>query len=251
MDVNYIGEINSFEDWVLENPMNASEQLLWYKLMAYNNRFGWKSEFSLTNTRLCDDMRITRQHLDKCRSTLINKGLISYRKGNGNQCGIYHINRFISVDTVIDTPVDTVVAHQLTQEWHSSLPLNKLNKTKLNNKESKKEATSPKKNSFDEIIDSYTQNEILRFELKEHLKTRKAKKAALTDRAIELSFKSLDKLAKDDDAKIEIVRQSIANGWTGFFELKTKGKSQDKPSNVYNNPQQTEFNDLDRFYSNM
>lgn len=135
MNVNYILEINNFEDWLVENPMNASEQLLWYKLMAYNNRFGWKSEFSITNTRLCDDMRVTRQYLDKCRSTLINKGLISYRKGTGNQCGIYHINMFSPVDTPVDTVVGTVVAQQLSQEWHSSLPLNKLNKTKQDIKE--------------------------------------------------------------------------------------------------------------------
>ena len=103
--------------------------------MAYANQFGWKSEFSIANTRLCDDLKITRQHLDKCRSTLINKGLLSYKKGNGNQCGTYHINSFESIDTVVDAPVDTRVA----QEWHSSLPLNKLNETinsnlNLNNK---------------------------------------------------------------------------------------------------------------------
>ena len=38
------------------------------------------------------------------------------------------------------------------------------------NKESKKDART-----FDTIIDDYTENEILRYELKEHLKTRKAK----------------------------------------------------------------------------
>jgi hypothetical protein len=129
--MNYIAEINNFNDWLLENPLNSSEQALWYKLMAYANQFGWKSEFSIANTRLCDDLKITRQHLDKCRSTLINKGLLSYKKGNGNQCGTYHINSFESVDTVVDTRV--------AQEWHSSLPLNKLNETinsnlNLNNK---------------------------------------------------------------------------------------------------------------------
>ena len=131
--MNYIAEINNFNDWLLENPLNSSEQALWYKLMAYANQFGWKSEFSIANTRLCDDLKITRQHLDKCRSTLINKGLLSYKKGNGNQCGTYHINSFEPIDTPVDTPVDTVVDTRVAQEWHSSLPLNKLNETINNN----------------------------------------------------------------------------------------------------------------------
>ena len=229
--MNYIAEINSFNNWLLENPLNSSEQALWYRLMAYANQLGWKSEFSIANTRLCDDLRVTRQHLDKCRSTLINKGLLSYKKGNGNQCGIYHLNSLVSVDTVVDTVVDTPIDTVAAQPCQGSLPLNKLNKTKQNIKKVSKGAAT-----FDEIINAYTENETLRFELKEHLKTRKAKKATLTDRAIELACSSLDKLAKDDETKIAIVRQSIANGWTGFFALKVN----------YNVPQQQMDNDPDR-----
>lgn len=146
--MNYIAEINSFNNWLLENPLNSSEQALWYRLMAYANQLGWKSEFSIANTRLCDDLRVTRQHLDKCRSTLINKGLLSYKKGNGNQCGTYHLNSFISVDTVVDTIVDTVVA----QECQGSLPLNKLNKTKQNETKVKKESVKKKFGEYQNVL---------------------------------------------------------------------------------------------------
>lgn len=66
----------------------------------------------------------------------------------------------------------------------------------------------------------------MRQELKNHLATRKAKKATLTNRAIELSLKTLDKLTSNepinerDNKKLEIVRQSIERGWTGFFSIK-------------------------------
>ena len=84
-----------------------------------------------------------------------------------------------------------------------------------------KKGRSPASPSFDSIIDSYTDNEELRFVLKEHLKTRKAKsKAALTNYAIELSLKTLDKLATDDNGKIQIVKKSIERGWVGFFAEK-------------------------------
>ena len=88
-----------------------------------------------------------------------------------------------------------------------------------NKKESTPQKEEPKQ-TFDSLIDEYTNNEDLRNELKEHLKTRKLKKAALTNRAVELSLSELDKIAAEDYEKIQIVRNSIMNGWTGFFPLK-------------------------------
>lgn len=102
----------------------------------------------------------------------------------------------------------------------------KTKKSKVSNKE------SPVSPSFDSIIDSYTDNEELRFVLKEHLKTRKAKsKAALTNYAIELSLKNLDKLATDDNGKIRIVKKSIEHGWVGFFP---ENKKEVKPGTMNN-----------------
>lgn len=106
---------------------------------------------------------------------------------------------------------------------------------KEENKVSKKESSK----SFNELIDDYTSNEQLREELKNHLAVRKQKKGALTNRAIELSFKTLDKLTEKiavndteaiDRAKIEIVQQSILKGWVGFFEVKdtTSWKAKDE-----------------------
>lgn len=83
-----------------------------------------------------------------------------------------------------------------------------------------------KKESFDDLIDNYTCDEELRTELKNHLATRKNKKATLTNRAIELSLKKLDELTENvpineaEAVKIKIVQQSIERGWTSFFELK-------------------------------
>lgn len=108
------------------------------------------------------------------------------------------------------------------------LNTNILNTNILNTKNIKKERKKEKKPTFDELIDAYTQNEFLREELKNHLATRKAKKAALTNRAIELSLKTLDSLVENkpindqENEKIKIVQRSIENGWTGFFPIKEK-----------------------------
>jgi len=96
----------------------------------------------------------------------------------------------------------------------------KVSKQKSGNKESNKK-------SFDDLIEGYTENQQLRDELKEHLKTRKLKKGALTNRAIELSLKTLNNLATNDEDKIKIVQQSIERGYIGFFPVKNE---QQKPS---------------------
>lgn len=101
----------------------------------------------------------------------------------------------------------------------------KINSNSISKKQTKAKKAKPKPISFDEIIDAYTENEDLRKELREHLKTRKQKKAALTNRAIELSLKELDRIADSDEEKLRIVQKSIVNGWIGFFELNEKDKN--------------------------
>ena len=108
---------------------------------------------------------------------------------------------------------------------------------KESKKERKKERKDPERakeniKSFNELIDNYTPNEQLRKELKEHLKVRKNKKAALTNRAIELSLKKLDDLASNDAEKIKMVQNAIMSGWTTFYPLKEDEKkfNKSKPS---------------------
>lgn len=110
----------------------------------------------------------------------------------------------------------------------------KNNSNSISQKQTKVKKAKPKTISFDAIIDAYTENENLRVELKEHLKTRKQKKAALTNRALELSLKKLDKLADNDEEKIQIVQNSIVNGWVGFFELNEKDKNKLNNHSSYN-----------------
>ena len=112
---------------------------------------------------------------------------------------------------------------------NSSTNYSKVSK-KVSKKSQEKNEEKTDNQTFDELIDEYTDNEYLRTELKEHLKTRKAKKGALTNHAIELSFKTLDKLTDNVDEKILIVQKSIENGWTSFFPLLRQQKQTDTPN---------------------
>lgn len=125
-------------------------------------------------------------------------------------------------------------------EYTNALSTNNTNALSTDNlkKESKKEIKEPEKQrkeniiSFNQLIDNYTSNQQLRDELKEHLKVRKNKKAALTNRAIELSLKKLDDLASNDAEKIQMVQNAIMSGWTTFYPLKADEKkfNKSKPS---------------------
>lgn len=116
--------------------------------------------------------------------------------------------------------------------YTNALSTDNTNALSTNNlkKESKKERKEPEKQrkenviSFNQIIENYTSNQQLRNELKEHLKVRKNKKAALTNRAIELSLKKLDDLASNDAEKIKMVQNAIMSGWTTFYPLKKDEK---------------------------
>ena len=95
-----------------------------------------------------------------------------------------------------------------------------------------KSTTNKKKEStraaYDEIIESYTENEELRNALIEFVKMRKMIKKPLTNKALTLlltSKKGLDGLASSDAEKIDIVNQTVMHSWQGFYPLKDDGDS--------------------------
>lgn len=54
---------------------------------------------------------------------------------------------------------------------------------------------------------------------------RKKQKNPLTERAKKILVTSLKKLSEDPDTQIQIIDQSVANGWKGFYELKSSAKT--------------------------
>lgn len=95
------------------------------------------------------------------------------------------------------------------------------------------DVTSGKKKerkSFDRIIDAYLSPDgmSVRFEdhaerrelLQEWLKVRKAKRAAMTDRAIQMNIDKLDKLAHESRMTVvEYLKEVIRRGWAAFYAI--------------------------------
>ena len=89
-----------------------------------------------------------------------------------------------------------------------------INKSITNNKKERKT------NSFDAIISEYTTDEKISELLKEWLKVRKAKRAALTDKAIQINIAKLDKLAAESNMSvIDYLEEIICRGWAAFYPI--------------------------------
>lgn len=99
-------------------------------------------------------------------------------------------------------------------------------------KDNKKE--SKKATSYDEQINSYTDNKQLKDTIYEFIKMRKLIKKPLTDKALQLLLTKLTKLSNDvNEVKITILNQSIENSWQSIYEL--KGESKNKNTSKYIN----------------
>ena len=78
---------------------------------------------------------------------------------------------------------------------------------------------------------AYVPDERLNGAISDFIEYRTKIKKPMTDRAVELLITELDKLAGTTDEQIEILNQSIVNGWQGVFPLKEKGKRTKAPGN--------------------
>lgn len=79
---------------------------------------------------------------------------------------------------------------------------------------------------IDSIINDYTSNSELIEALKGYVEMRKGIKSPMTDRALKLLLGKLDKLASDDNGKIELLNDAILHNWKSVY-LRDNKEEQD------------------------
>lgn len=152
--MDYIRQINAFENWLEYNELGAGPQLLWYKLMAIANKSGWQSELSIANTRLQSMTKTSEKTLINNRNQLIQTGLLQYKKRGRTKAGIYILSDItgnFTVKTTVDCSVDTSVNSSVVSSVDTSAYINKTkqNKTKQSNNASESSIT---KNSEESAV---------------------------------------------------------------------------------------------------
>ena len=102
-----------------------------------------------------------------------------------------------------------------------------------NNREREGEERKSSAPSFDDLIDEYSKgNEKIRELLGEWLKVRKAKRAAMTNKALELNLKKLDHLAAESNMTVEkYLEEIICRGWQAFYKINNFGNNAAAPAN--------------------
>lgn len=145
--MDYIRQINAFENWLEFNDLGAGPQLLWYKLMRVANISGWQNELSIANTRLISMTKSSEKTLINNRNQLIQSGLLQYKKRGRTKSGIYILTDLTTGNipvktTVVNTPtgkipVDSTVNRKVNPSVDStvnpSVNLSAyINETKLN-----------------------------------------------------------------------------------------------------------------------
>ncbi|MNW44141.1 hypothetical protein D3C74_213630 [compost metagenome] len=96
----------------------------------------------------------------------------------------------------------------------------------------KKECKNDKKKDKT-AFEEYTSNPILIESLKSFVEFRKTIKKPMTDKAVTLLLGNLDKLATNDQEKIDILNQSILNGWQSVYPLKdTRVRGNDRKPEI-------------------
>ena len=181
----------------------------------------------------------TKPSVIKCLKSLIEKGFIEKTDKviNGVKFCEYSIVKLVGevVNKVYHPSTKFTeggkqslpeVVNKVYSGGKQSLPNNIQDNIKdnINNiKESKKEKP---KTGFDEIILDYAKSLDISMRaeatdlLQEWLKVRKAKRAAMTDRAIKMNIEKLDSLAAQSGLSVtEYLKEVICRGWGSFFPI--------------------------------
>ena len=111
------------------------------------------------------------------------------------------------------------------------------NRPQLNTKESitKESKKVRKSNSFNEIINAYTDNPSTRELLGEWLQNRKAKRSAMTDNAIKRNIDKLDEYAHESRMSVDdYIAEVVRRGWTAFYPIKSYQDTYRQPAQQAN-----------------
>lgn len=238
--MSYITEILAFNDLLLSQPLSTGQIALWYALMYINNKSGWVEWFSAPNRTLEFYTGLSRQGVNKARNSLKQSGLIDF-KSSGTKATMYKLTRMSksvqdsiqdsvqveddsdhtmsnSLQAGLQSGVQSSIQSGLQSSVQSSSTLirqeeNRRDKTK---KESKK-----REKSYDEILDRLVEDENLKAAYLEFIKMRKLIKKPMTNKALEMLIRKVDKLEPESiERKIELLDNAVLHNWQSVYPLK-------------------------------
>jgi len=214
----------------------ATEQALFYELVAICNGEDWRDVFNCSNIELCFALNVNEKTLIKARESLINAGLIYYKSGKNKR--IISSYSFVKEFKTTVTTTVNFTANQTANKGANQTANDTVDKgvndtgdstdyNKLKQKPNRNILSKVSHGDFDFISDEFLEAFSLWLEYKKDRR----------EKSLKACYNKLVKLSKGNPAVAsQIVDESIANNWAGFFELKNN-------KNEYGNKKQTDSTD--------
>ena len=195
------------------------------KYIIDNKEYAW-----LTHNKLLEDLPlidISRGAFIERMQKLVEFGILEYRfVKNGGTYSLYAFGE--NYNNLIESK-EGAGSNTYGVQVQADNKNNSINDNSINNniKESKKE-------TFNEIINSFTDNEEERGLLFEWLKVRKAKRAAMTNKAIELNLQKLNDFANQSNMSVvEYLKEIICRGWQAFYVINNYDSQKPKEKSMW------------------
>ena len=102
--MNYISELNAFDNWIDTHPMSANAISLWRALMQIANRAQWRESLAIPNALITLKSGLTTTSIKRAREELRQAGRITFDFRTGRQATIYHIIPFADQKAVQNGP---------------------------------------------------------------------------------------------------------------------------------------------------
>lgn len=239
---------------VIQGFMLTDLKLKGNELLIYACIYGFTQAenqvFSGSLQYLADWTNSTKQGVIRCLKSLIEKGYIVKKENiiNGVKFCEYRTTELNTVLNKCEHPIKQSLTGGIKQSLTNNIDFNNISDNK-DIKERKKSG------SFDKIILDYakTVDISIRSEvtelLFEWLKVRKAKRSAMTDRAIQMNIDKLNDLAKQSKMSIpEYLKEIICRGWAAFYVISNYGQKSNAKVGVNGIAISEETNELDAIF---
>lgn len=212
---NYI----MIQGWMVTELELKGNELLMFAIIHGFSQDG-ETRFTGGLQYLADWTNSTKQGVSKNLKSLVNKGYIAKEEKiiNGVKFCEYYATKLNGVLNKVEGGMQqslTPMQQSLTGGIKQSLTNNEDN---IINKNINNISNIDNK-------DYYPLDEKLNDAFKDYIEYRKSIRKPLKGKGITLAINKLDSLTADNDIKIEIINQSIMNGWTGLFPLKSDSKN--------------------------
>ncbi|WP_337384086.1 DnaD domain protein [Acidaminococcus timonensis] len=102
--MNYISELNAFDNWIDTHPMSANAIGLWRALMQIANKAQWRESLAIPNALITLKSGLTTTSIKRAREELRQAGRITFDFRTGRQATIYHIIPFADQKAVQNGP---------------------------------------------------------------------------------------------------------------------------------------------------